>query len=62
VPGGVLPERLAAICASALSFDPEERCATAHELKLEILHWLEQAAGGDGRDSARKKSSLFGRH
>jgi serine/threonine protein kinase len=62
VPGGVLPERLAAICASALSFDPEERCATAHDLKLEIAHWLEQTAGGGSRDSARKKSNLFGRH
>jgi len=46
MPGRVLPERLAAICAGALSFNREERFSTAHDLKLAITHWLEQAADG----------------
>jgi len=46
IPGGILPERLAAVCVGALSFNREERFPTAHEIKLEIAHWLEQATGG----------------
>ena len=49
LPGRVLPERLAAACAGALSFNREERFSTAHDLKLEITHWLEQATGGPRR-------------
>ncbi|MEP6669284.1 MAG: FHA domain-containing serine/threonine-protein kinase [Chthoniobacter sp.] len=60
IPGGVLPERLAAICAGALSFNREERFSTAHDLKLEIAHWLEQAADG-GANASKKRSSLFSR-
>lgn len=61
LPGGVLPERLAAVCSSALSFNREERLATAHELKLAVAHWLEHATGGSG-NGAKKKSGLLGRH
>jgi len=60
IAGGVLPERLAAVCAGALSFNREERFSTAHDLKLEIAHWLEQTADG-GASSTRKRASLFSR-
>jgi serine/threonine-protein kinase len=62
IPGGVLPERLGAICVSALSLDREERHSTANDLKHEIAHWLEEAADASGRSSGRKKHSLLGRH
>ena len=49
IPGGVLPERLAAVCTGALSFKREDRFSTAHDLKLEVAHWLEQAADGTSK-------------
>ncbi|EDY19543.1 serine/threonine protein kinase with FHA domain [Chthoniobacter flavus Ellin428] len=60
LPGGVLPDRLAAVCASALSFNREERLATAHDLKLAVAHFLEHATGGNS--AAKKKAGLLGRH
>jgi serine/threonine protein kinase len=61
LPGGTVPEPLAAICARALKFNREERFGTAHDLKLELLHWLEQALDAPGRPAAGKFSGLFGR-
>lgn len=62
IPGGAIPERLAAVCAGALSFNREERFATASDLKQEIAHWLEQAAGGSGNGGAKgKRPALFAR-
>jgi len=61
LPGGVLPDRLAAVCAGALSFNREERFSTAHDLKLEITHWLEQAGGGASRNASQKRSGFFSR-
>jgi serine/threonine protein kinase len=58
VPGGVLPEQLAAVCTRALSFKREDRYSTAHDVKLEIAQWLEEGAG---RDSSKKRSGRFGR-
>ena len=60
-PGGILPERLAAICAGALSFNREERFATAHDLKLQVTYWLERTTDGSEPNSSRKRSGLFGR-
>jgi serine/threonine protein kinase len=61
LPGGVLPERLAAICARALSRNREERFPTAHELKAEIVQWLEQAAEPSSRQHSWKLAGLFGK-
>ena len=60
MPGGVIPERLASLCAAALSFDREERFSTASDIKNEIAHWLEQASEGNGAAKG-KKSTLFKR-
>ena len=61
IPGGILAERLTAICARALSFDAKERFATAHDLKQEITAALEQPAAGQERHSSWKLSGLFSR-
>ncbi|MEI9892665.1 MAG: FHA domain-containing serine/threonine-protein kinase [Chthoniobacter sp.] len=61
LPGGALPERLAAVCAAALSFNREDRFSTAHDLKLEIANWLEQAVDAGTAAASRKRSSLFSR-
>jgi hypothetical protein len=61
LPGGLLPERLAAICARALSRNREERHANAHELKADIGQWLEQATEAAGRQHTWKLSGLFGK-
>jgi len=61
LPGGFLPERLAAICARALSRNREERFATAHDVKSEIVQWLEQAAETSSRQHSWKLAGLFGK-
>jgi len=59
IPGGAIPERLAAVCASSLSFNREERFSTASEIKQEIAHWLEHPT--DGNEPKGKRSTLFNR-
>ena len=61
LPGGVLPERLANICARALSQQREERFNNAHEIKSEIVQWMEQMTEAGNRQHSWKLSGLFGK-
>ena len=60
MPGGAIPERLAAVCVGALSFDREERFSSASDIKQEIAHWLEHSIDGNGATKA-KRTTLFNR-
>jgi len=60
IPGGAIPDRLAALCAGALSFNREERFSTASDVKQEIAHWLEHVADSNGA-AKNKRSTLFSR-
>jgi serine/threonine protein kinase len=61
LPGGVIPERLAAMCARALSQNRDERFADAHELKMEIVHWLDYSSDGNRRAEAWTLGGIFGK-
>lgn len=61
IPGGILPEGLATVCATALSLNREERYATAHELKHQVAHWVEQTVNAGMVSAPRKSTGLFSR-
>jgi serine/threonine protein kinase len=59
LPGGYLPEPLCAICARAVSRKREDRYPSAHELKADVAHWLEELVETGGRSSSKKSAGLF---
>jgi serine/threonine protein kinase len=61
LPAGYFPEALCTICARALSRKPEERYPSAHELKAEVAHWLEQLVEAGSRSLSKKSAGLFGK-
>ena len=61
VAAGLFSERLAAICARALHPQPEERFATAHDLKMEIVSVLEQTTASRERNPSWKITDFFNR-
>ena len=59
LPGGYLPEPLCAIAARALSRKREDRYPSAHELKAEVAHWVEQLVEAGSRSQSKKSAGLF---
>ena len=59
LPGGYLPETLCAISARALSRHREDRYPSAHELKAEVAHWVEQLVEAGNRGHSKKSAGLF---
>jgi serine/threonine protein kinase len=58
---GGIPERLALLCVKALAPNPDERVRSAHDLKAEVVHWLEQVIDAGSRQGSWKLSGLFGK-
>jgi serine/threonine-protein kinase len=56
-----IPERLALLCVQALAQNRDERVHTAHELKAEVVHWLEHVVDAGSRQGSWKLSGLFGK-
>lgn len=61
VPAGLLSKRLTAICTRALSGNRTERFATAHDLKMQIVHAFEQTAAASESKPPRRLFGLFRR-